>query len=247
MACLTYIKDQDIVAWSKHELASGLVVDGTVIKDASGNDIIYFVVKQDGEYYIEKMGQIPHTEDITGPRRIKLLDGSLDKNLFSVISTTVNNLQRFEGETVYAISNHIVISSGTVSSGSVTFDLGGFFTGTLEIGVAPVVEMRTLPIEVKDAQTSTIGEKKQGSTIHLGLYNTGHLEVRQYGFTKWEEVPLRSVDDPSAAEKSLFTGTTDQFKVPGNRVVDLQYEFRQRLPSPLCITHLGVKLDISSM
>lgn len=244
LACLTYLKDQQIVAWSKHELASGDVTDGCVVRDINGEERIYFTVKQNGQYFVEKMGKIIIDEN-PAPNSIQLLDGAVKKIVFGSSTLTVNNLQRFENQTVYAIANHIIVGSGTVSSGSVTFN--NVPEDTIEVGVAPIVEFRPLPIESKDEETSTIGEKKQGSRLHIGLFNTGHLEVRQTGLSTWQEIPLRSVSDPSANEKSLFTGTTDQFNIPGQRTIDLQYEFRQRLPAPLGVSHIGVKLDISSV
>lgn len=242
---LTYIKETEIIAWSKHRLASGDVQNATVILDSAGRERIYFIVKNGSNYYVEKMGAIDPGGDNFLEGGSKLLDGGLSYFVFGD-TTTIDNLERFEGETFYAVSNHHVLSTGVVTDGSVTLDVTGA-SGIIEFGLNPEVTLTTLPIEAKSNEQSTIGEQKQGVTVNIGLFNTGHLEVRQKGLTEWSECVLRETTNPTGVEASLFTGTTEQLKIPGQRVVDLQYEFRQRLPSPLGISHIGVRMDVSSV
>ena len=139
------------------------------------------------------------------------------------------------------------MTSGVISSGSVTLTIPSGYTDTIEFGIAPEISFTTLPIEAKSNEQSTIGETKQGITVSLGLFNTGHLEVRQKGLTEWTECVPRENTSPTGTEEPLFTGTTDQLKIPGERTIDLQYEFRQRLPSPLGVSHIGVKMNVSSV
>ena len=243
MLSLTYVKQTETIAWSRHRLESGDVRDAMVMQNGNGDEVIYFIVEDDNEYYVEKMTFNDRTLFQTNPR---LTDGGSSFFVFSSVTSTINNLERFEGQTIYGIANKRVVDSGVVSSGSVTLNTEGV-EGWLEFGLNPDVEITTLPIEAKSNEQSTIGEQKQGITVNLGLFNTGHLEVRQKGLTDWQECVLRENTSPAGTEEELFTGTTEQLKIPGQRVVDLQYEFRQRLPSPLGVSHIGVRMDVSSI
>ena len=247
MVSLTYIKATETVAWSRHTLASGQIEDAAVMQDSDGNERIYFIVKNGNEYFVEKMSPLEQAKDSPFIDQTSFLtDGSFTRSGLSG-STTLNNLQRFNGKTLYAIHNQRVLTSGVISSGSVTLTIPSGYTDTIEFGIAPEISFTTLPIEAKSNEQSTIGETKQGITVSLGLFNTGHLEVRQKGLTEWTECVPRENTSPTGTEEPLFTGTTDQLKIPGERTIDLQYEFRQRLPSPLGVSHIGVKMNVSSV
>ena len=243
LACLTYIKEKEVVAWSKHRLASGQAIDGCVMKDLNGNERIYLTVQDEAKRFVEKMGVFVIDQPVLGTQPFRLLDGSLIDETFTG-TDTISNLERFEGKTVYVIQDNMIVQSGVVSGNEFTLDIN---TGYFELGLAPDVNFTIFPLESAQKEQSSIGHFKQAVTLHLGLFRTGHLEVKQTGLDEWEEVPIRSITDLTANDKDLYTGATREFKVPQQKAIDLQFDFRQRLPSPLGISYIGAKLDISSM
>ena len=52
--CLTFIREQAIIAWSRHDLEGGKAISSISI-DEGRSDVVYMIVERDSEYFVERL------------------------------------------------------------------------------------------------------------------------------------------------------------------------------------------------
>lgn len=240
LACLTYDKENNIVAWSQHEIAGATVNDIAVLKNSQGEDMLYLGTTRDGNNYIEKLSDfVEHLKTTTKSDYI-LLDGAyVDASASS--QTSQSGLARFNGETVYVMSNGTIYHSGTVSSGSISWTTP--ITGDIQIGMNPDVQIRTLPIDVFNANTSTFGFKKTVAKVGLGLINSLNVNVKQIGSNQ-PAIPylFRDLADGEASP-DLFSGYKEN-SPPSKSANEVFFDITQSLPAPLTIAYIVYRVEV---
>lgn len=242
LVCLTYDKDKEVTAFTKHRITSGNVRDICVLKDTNGNDQIYFVVDDGTNKLIEKFTQFTIQNDDATKADYYLLDGAyVDMTPGNV--GTVTGLERFNGETVTVIRDCNILGTYPVVGGEITFPTP--IAPLFHVGIPFFCTLKSLPLEYADSQFSSIGLQKQAAKVFLGLYNTLNVTSKQVDTEPDpEEANFRSIDDAMGVAPALFTGTKEltPYKDWGK---DIQFEFGQTEPMPITITYLNYTLEVS--
>jgi hypothetical protein len=230
---LTYLREQQVLAWARHDLYDGLVESCCSIPDDSNNeDAVYFVVKRDGGKYIEKLSQRLVLADKTkevlvsgttelrqydSTNEVKILDSSLSYDgRYSISDSitvsdnsgwttddTVNLLIAGDTFEVADVGNQIHVYLGT--GGVCKFNITAYVDAN-NVTAMPV--NMDVPIEIQDIATSDFGYAVDTVT---GLW---HLEgeavsVFADGYVK------HSARNTSYATKTVANGsiTLDDFYV----------------------------------
>jgi hypothetical protein len=160
IACFTLLRSEQIVAPSEW------TTDGTYVE--TGVDIadVYTVVKRtingNTKYYVERF--------------VEGLNTDCAKHATVTASTaSVSGLTYLEGETLDVLSDGVVESDKTVSSGSITFTTAA--TSSYEVGLPFTSTIKTLPFEGRLPSGPTRSFKKRILSITADLYETQALTI----------------------------------------------------------------------
>jgi hypothetical protein len=142
---LTYLKEHEVVGWSKHTLASGEVESVAVIS-GDPEDEVWFVVNRtvNGSEvrYIEKLKVFDYG---TSLEDAFFMDSGLTYE--GAAATVISGLSHLEGEAVTVLADGLVITGHTVASGAITLATAA---SKVHIGLANTPEFETLDVVVSD-------------------------------------------------------------------------------------------------
>ncbi len=225
-ASLTYLPEQDVVAWSRHE-TDGLFEDVVVVSEGT-EDVPYFQVQRTingaTKRYIERM------ETRT--------DQAIEDGFFvdsgvrysgSAIST-VTGADHLEGEQVAVLGDGDYLGLHTVSGGQFTL---AHACSKIIYGLPYVSDLETLKID--SVQRPLSGAPRSVKSVTVKVKNTTGIQAGQ-AFTNLNLVPLRTTEaigdptQPTSGEIAvdLPAGWTDEGRVC----------LRQDKPLPMHITGL---------
>lgn len=157
LAAMTYIKEQDIWGWHRHETSDGLF-ESVVIIPGVDNDDVYFVVNRGGTRYLEFFGD-KWVGDIADAN---YLDSSLRYDNPGVPVSSVTGLDHLEGKAVMALVNGVVSGPYTVDSGAITMQRSG---DNILVGLNYVSTMSPLVVETEDDRGSSFGRQRSVPSV----------------------------------------------------------------------------------
>lgn len=142
VACLTYERKQEVVAWSVLEFESATVESLVVIPAGDGTDDVFFLMHRTDNtgaavHYIEKLTPIVY-EDM---EQMCFVDCAVEYEGSS--TTTVTGLSHLEGKTVQVYADGSYRGETEVSSGSVTLTEAA---SHIFVGLPITSYLKTLPI-----------------------------------------------------------------------------------------------------
>lgn len=163
MVGLTYIREQNVVAWHQHQTRSGDVIESICSIPEGDEDVPYFVVKRsvDGvdKRYIERL----HTRQFSALEDAFFIDSGLTYD--GTATTSITGLDHLEGESVIALADGNVHPAMTVTSGAVTLNNA---SSKVHVGLSYSSEIETLEPPVEEWR----GKRKRVSEIVLSLFDT---------------------------------------------------------------------------
>lgn len=209
----TYERDQDVVAWHRHELGGQSDVDGELIPvvesvavvpspDATKDDV-YLVVQRyingGTKRYIEIMGKIWETED--EQEDAFFLDCGWTR-IASPATDTVTGLWHLEGETVGVYVDGAKHPDVTITNGTAQLNYNG---SIVTLGYSYNSDGQTLPIEAGAQDGSAQGKTKRIHRVGFWLVDTLGLK---YGMDadNLTEILVRQWGDVAGLATPLFTG-----------------------------------------
>lgn len=210
----TYERDQDVVAWHRHELgghsdAAGLdvpVVESVAVipsPDADAHDELYVVVQRyiNGgiKRYVEYMSTIWQVGDLQEDAFYNDC-GWLQTDALG--STTVTGLWHLEGETVGIYADGAKLPEQVVTNGKITLTNAAV---TKAVGYWYNSDGQTMPIEGGSQDGSAQGKIKRIHRLGLWLSDTLGLKIGPDADTLTELI-VRTWGDPYGATTALFTG-----------------------------------------
>ncbi len=171
---LTYLPEDEIFGWHRHDTLNGLFEDICVVPESTG-DVLYAIVNRtiDGSTvrYIEKLAARP--EEFTDATLISsaiFLDCAKTKTGGS--SAVVAGLSHLEGEEVYALADGLVQGPFTVVGGAITMTTAA---STVHVGKRITADLETCAL---DAQGTGARDKRKRVQA-LGLV----LQASRAGFS----------------------------------------------------------------
>jgi hypothetical protein len=171
LVSLTYMKEQDVWAWTRHESGPGndaFFEDVTVIEE-NGEDVPYFIVRRTvngtRKRYIERL----HSRAFDAVEDAFFVDCGLTYQ--GPPAATITGLGHLEGQAVVALADGNVVRNLTVSGGSVRLQNAA---SKIHIGLPVTAAIETLDLDVGQVQgLGTVqGRTKSVSEVTFRVENT---------------------------------------------------------------------------
>lgn len=167
--------------------------------------------------------------------------------------TFIAGLDHLEGETVAITVDNATRQSQIVLNGRLSFPdgitPGGTGPITVQVGLAYISELETLPLESTDQGGISVGKLKRVERVRLRLHNSrgGEVAIKT---TEGEFDPerniTRKVSDPTSAVPPIFSGPVD-LEPEGSGDTDVRIIIRQKEPQPLTVLSITTEVKIDDL
>ena len=168
LLCLTYMKEQNVFAWSRH-VTDGRVVSLTVINGDEG-DVVMLVVERevDGQahYFLERLAD--RFRDADRIEDAFFVDCGLTVKREEA-SEEVSGLSHLEGCTVAVLADGSPVEGLTVESGKIVLP---YPAKTVSVGLGFTSALSPLPLESDTEAGSTLGKRRAYGKCVLRLYRS---------------------------------------------------------------------------
>jgi hypothetical protein len=236
LACLTYRREEDVVAWTSHLLGGsfgsdsfGHVENVAVIPGELDEDEVYFVVKRTingaTKRFVERLSAFDFGTDVTDCFFVDsgiTYDGSA--------TTTITGLDHLEGETVSILADGASHPDKVVSSGQITLDRSA---SKVQVGLGYDSILQTMRLEAGSVQGSAQGKTKRIRDLTVRLFRSVGLLVGE-SEESLDRISFRSSANPMDQAISLFTGDKD-IEFRGGFDPDGFIVIKQNQPLPLTV------------
>ena len=239
---LTYIKEQQVWAWHRHNTKNGKFIDVAIIRNNDGEDEVFFVIKRNGEYYIEMLKSRNINSDIN---KSWFLDSALSYS--GDATTTLSGLDHLEGQTVSIFSKGSVIENITVASSSITLP----FPVTEAIVGLPytsIISSMEAAITTQNKNSLSVICSIIGATFYFKETCRGRISATGGDdLSKWKDIGVSLQHDLSApytlcSGKFYYTLSSQQ-KLSDSEVARNKIHLRNDLPLPVTVCAIGVRVD----
>lgn len=251
---MTYVPEQDVRAWHRHDTTAGSFESICAIPDA-GRDVAMCVVRrrvntsvgQVERRYIEKLDLSRPTSTFDPVTQALFRALSVRNNAFHVdsgltrvgpASAEVTNLNHLEGHTVSILGDGAVFAPQIVVGGKVTLEEP---VSTVHVGLPIIAQGRTLPPAVEVAPALGVGAKKVVAKVHLRLLDTSQLLVGA-SLDKLRLVKQRTTETYGAAP-NLVSGM-HEVSPEADWNKEAQVVFEQREPLPCTISAMAIEVSV---
>lgn len=231
---LTYLHEQDIWAWHRHDTDGGLFEDVCVVPEP-GEDATYVFVRRtlgaNVVRYIEKLH--PRTV-LDAETEGVFLDSALTYS--GAATSSVSGLDHLSAKTVGICGDGVYLGTAVVSSGAVTLPSAASY---IVIGLPIEADAETLDLDVSGSQIRTA--KKRVQSVTLLLDNSSRAFQAGPDSTR-----LRRYAPPS--HQSATKQFNGQAELPVTALHDLPGRVFIRHDRPLPMTILGIvpHVDVGS-
>ena len=214
---LTYMKEQEIFAWTQHQTA-GFIHDIVAVSEP-GRDALYALIERDEVFALERLA----------PRRISALADYIgtDRALvrtFEEAQSVIGGLWPLEGHTVSVLADADAVLELTVEDGEITLDNPA---NKVIIGIPYVCQGASLPLS--DPELLRDGTRRRIVGAAVRLLETRGLEVGA-DLRALFEMKDKGTEDWGAPIDLRSDYTMLRFADSWKR--DAQIHFRQRYPLP---------------
>lgn len=230
LAALTYVRDEDVIAWAKFPIAgpsatSVLVESIAVIPHPDGDqDQLWMVVRRTISGGTQRWIEIMEKQFLDSDA---LSDGYfVDAGITYTGSarTTIVGMIHLAGQSVSYLSNGVA-GTGTVSA---TGKLTVSSTQKIHIGFPVVAHLETMDFENgKPPVYTTLGDRSRVATAVIRVHQCG--QGLEYGQR------LTGTLDTWVQESSIYTGDTPELTMPGGFSRANRVAIRHQAPTPCTV------------
>lgn len=236
LACLTYRREEEVVAWTSHQIAGAFGSDSwghvesiAVIPGDLDEDEVYFIIKRTingaTKRYVEKLMPFDFGSDVTD---CFFVDSGITYD--STATTTITGLSHLEGETVSVLADGSSHPDKVVSSGQITLDRS---SSKVHVGLGYNSTLQTMRLDAGSQQGSAQGKTKRIRDVTIRLYRSVGLLIGEDEATL-DRIPFRSSANPMSQATPLFDGDkTIEFR--GGFDPDGFIVIQQNQPLPLTV------------
>lgn len=230
----TYLRDQEIWAWSEHESSGARFLSVASVRERS-EDNVYFLTKRDNKYYIEFQQRWNYGQPI---EEAFYLDCGLSLHSDTEI-TTVSGLDHLAGQEVAALADGSVVRGLTVSGeGTLTLPNSARI---VHVGLPYKTLVETLDPEIRAENGTTVGMQKNISHVTLYVRETRGLFV---GPSENQLVEVKFMPPERYNEAPpLFTGMQNVV-IPGDHRREATIVFEQRDPLPMTVLSVMTAINV---
>lgn len=167
---LTYLKEQDIYAWTRHS-TNGYFEDVCSVPE-NGTDAVYFIVRRtiDGQTrrFVERLS----SRDFTSVEDAFFVDCGLTYD--GAANDTISGLDHLEGEEVAVLADGNVVEGLTVEDGAITLP---FEASVVHVGLGYTATMQTLDVSYETNEGTSQGKYKTITQLTLKVRRTRGLKA----------------------------------------------------------------------
>lgn len=164
VACLTYVKEQNVFAWSRMKTQGNFM--GVAAVTTSSYDDIYFVVSRQNGYFLEKLSNYPHYDT---PHDYVMTDCAMHGEELSPAVNTVT-VPHLAGQKVEVLADGRRIPGLTADeNGVITWDVPAENV-CVGLGYTSVWELPNIELQLQDGTMQ--GRRKKVSEVILRLDNS---------------------------------------------------------------------------
>jgi hypothetical protein len=197
LLCLTYEREQQVWAWSRHDTDNGAFESVAVVSEGQ-EDAVYFIVRRtiDGETkrYVERL----HSRQFEAVEDCFFVDSGLSYD--GAATAILTGLEHLEGETVAILGDGNVFGRLTVTGGQITLPRA---VSKAHVGLPITAQMHTLDPEVNPGTVQ--GKRKRVASVTArveasrgmwaGPAETDLVELKPEGLTVYGgPIPLKTGD-----------------------------------------------------
>jgi hypothetical protein len=228
---MTYLKEQEVLAWAHHDTSGGLFESVTVVREGNA-DAVYFAVNRGGNRYVERLvGRVYNS-----PADAWCVDAGL--NYSGSPTTVLSGLSHLEGESVTVLGNGVPLGQFTVSGGSITLPTS---VTQAVAGVPFTARLQTMQLDLGNEMQTVQGKRKRVAAASIRVRET--VPPIKVGTTFNTLVPF--VPNVSSTDNMSLSGlvTADM-----RLIVDPSYNVHGQVcvqqDNPLPVTVLGIIPEI---
>ena len=226
---LTYLKEQEVMAWSHHLTNDGQYISVTVIREGNA-DAVYLGVRRGagGNCSVERMCG----RNYGFAADAWCVDAGLSYS--GVPTTTLTGLDHLNGYHAAVVSDGVPLGEYLVTGGAVT--LPAAVTNAVA-GIGFVAKLQTMQLDLGNEMQTVQGKRKRVAAASIRVRDTAGIKVGTTFSTLTPFVPNVSSTDIMTAAPGLFTGDM-------RLIIDPSYNVHGQVcvqqDNPLPVTVLGV-------
>lgn len=242
LAALTYRRDQDVVAWSRHSPGGqcdggASRVESVSVIPGNGEDEVWIAVRRTiggaTRRYIEVIE--PAYRSDSEQSEAFYVDSGLSYN--GGPTNSVAGLDHLEGETVAVLADGAIHPSRIVAEGTINL---AHAASRAQVGLPYVHVLESLRLEAGAAAGTALGQTKRVHGVTLVMLDSAAVEVGP-DEGPVSAVPFRTVSHPMDAAVPLFSG--ERFvEFEGDYGSDARITIRGDAPAPFTLLAMAPRL-----
>ena len=231
---LTYLKEQDVIAWHQHETYEGRFYDVASIAGET-EDELWCVVERNGQYMLEKLAVRDSSDKVEDQffvdcgKQLEASDGA----------DVVTGLEHLEGKTVSILADGFVMPQQRVVNGRIS--LGHKFH-KIAVGLPLEAELKTLPLELQLQNGTTLSQRKRVAKLLMMFKNSSGGRFGLYE-NKLDEIKWRSTEAYGTAIQ-LFSGKQELNMPSASYEKTVQIIAKQTDPLPMTILSIVPEIEV---
>ena len=242
LACMTYRREEQVVAWHRHSLGgTAVAVESVATIPGTQEDEVYFIVKRTingaTKRYVEYLKNFDFGNDV---KDSFFVDSGLTYS--GSAANTISGLDHLEGQTVSVLADGSTHAQKTVSSGAISLDVSA---SKVHVGLPFTSSIQTLRIDEGSRLGSAQGKIKRISEITVLLYRSVGLKVGTTD-SDLQEISFIDIGSTLSTPIPLFTGQKT-IEFVGGYDIDAQILIKQDQPLPMSLLAIFQTLTVNDV
>jgi hypothetical protein len=177
LVSLTYMKEQDVWAWTRHQSAANAFFEDVSIISEGTEDVPYFIVRRTINGQVKRYIERLHTRVFADISDAFFVDCGLTYDGAPV--SHLSGLDHLEGQELVALADGNVIRNLTVDAGAITMPVAA---SKIQIGLPITSSLQSLDIDLGNVNgLGTIqGRKKSVANVVLRVQDTRGIFIGAY-------------------------------------------------------------------
>ena len=241
LAGMTYVREQDVVGWHRHEIGGDQVKVLSVASITTATEAeLWLVVERtingNTVRYVEVLEPEFYAASNAALADAWFVDSALA--YAGTATSTLSGLDHLRGQSVAILANGAVHPSKVVQAdGSVALD---YAVTKAIVGLAYVARLETMNLEAGGADGTAQGKRQRIHRVILRLFQTVGAEVGWPGGAL-DDIPWRQPADAMDAPPPLFSGDK-RISPPSDWDDYARVVIQHRLPTPITVAAIMPRL-----